>query len=333
MITDTKVKVIKNSSDQNITIITSESNRGYIALSQGHWRTSKTQELQYFKRECYLFGYVQDLNSLLESDLVEKIGNELFIKGRICTHEYCENEIPEELIPMIKNSLVKYENLIKKKTTETARCKRNDQRIISYNFFDISEKLNDVIFDSSEYYFLESNVKIFDYKNAVEAVKIIPNSQGSLVTAFNTNNGKNGYIQLAQDFYNFSNPHKFTINQRTCLVRGETELLLRVVMTAQRDSQQNVYMPGRICIEEYLESEIPDNILEKIQNKRTGEYEGSIKREGAEGPEYLYNGDRIIRYSYYDRTLQKPDIIINHDNEDEIQEWLDCQNRYYKRKY
>ena len=156
-----------------------------------------------------------------------------------------------------------------------------------------------------------------------ESVKIAVNAAGGYVTAFTTNGGKNGYIQVYQSSIEFTSNGWMREKKRSTLVRGEVELLKKVVATASKDKDGDFALPGRVCIQEYLESDIPAHVAKAITNSKTGEYENSVKRAGEDGPELLCSGDRIIRYAFYDRLGTAEDSKIEHDNQDEVKEWRD----------
>ena len=156
-----------------------------------------------------------------------------------------------------------------------------------------------------------------------ESVKIAVNAAGSCVTAFATNGGKNGYMQVYQSTIEYTTNGWMREKKRSTLVRGETALLMKVVATASKDKDGDLSLPGRVCVQEYLESEMPAHVAKAITNSKTGYYENSVKRAGEDGPELLCGGERIIRYAFYDRMGTAVDSKIEHDNQDEVKEWRD----------
>jgi hypothetical protein len=154
-----------------------------------------------------------------------------------------------------------------------------------------------------------------------ESVKIQVSAAGATVTAFATNGGKNGYVQVYQSTIEFTSNGWMREKKRSSLIRGEVALLKKVVTAAVKDKDGDLSLPGRICVQEYLESDIPANVAKAITNSKTGDYENSVKRAGEDGPELTCQGERIIRYAFYDSTCSQGDSKIDHDNVEEVKAW------------
>jgi len=146
-------------------------------------------------------------------------------------------------------------------------------------------------------------------------VQIIPNSKtGSLVTAFEKN-PEFGFLQL----------------QQTSIVPGGTwlqetkrsTLLKAKIPVLQKFIQENksLTLPGKIVIKEYLESEVPQDMMDAFLNKALDynrAIEPYVKRAGQDGVELCYGGERIVRFSVYDATGTEQDTRVAHDNGDAV---------------
>jgi hypothetical protein len=101
---------------------------------------------------------------------------------------------------------------------------------------------------------------------------------------------------------------------RTALIKGKIALLEALVKAG---------IPGRIAVREYLESDIPANMetyldMSQDHDDRIDQF---IKRAGEDGPELTIDGERIVRFSIWDATGKMEDILLTHDNMDEVAEW------------
>lgn len=153
----------------------------------------------------------------------------------------------------------------------------------------------------------------------MNTVKIEPNkASGSTVTAFKKNGGKNGYIHVTQSTTEFDNGW-LREKKRSALIKGDMKLLTSLVASAK-----NLEIPGRICVQEWVESALPEAVKNRLVGKDQ-EYDdvidGYIKRAGEDGPELLCAGERIVRLTTFDPTCEMQDIKVSHDNLDELAEW------------
>lgn len=101
---------------------------------------------------------------------------------------------------------------------------------------------------------------------------------------------------------------------RTALIKGKLTLLEALVAAG---------IPGRIAVREYLESEVPttmDTYMDqsKDYDDRVDQF---IKRAGEDGPELTLGDERILRFSIWDASGKMEDIMVDHDNKEEVAEW------------
>lgn len=152
----------------------------------------------------------------------------------------------------------------------------------------------------------------------MNTVKIQPSASGSLVTAFKKNGGKNGYVHVTQTTTEFDNGW-LREKKRSALIKGDVKLLTTLVSTAK-----NGELPGRICVQEWVESALPEAVKNRLVGKDQDyddAIDGYIKRAGEDGIELTCGGERIVRYASFDPTCQMEDIKVSHDNQDEVAEW------------
>jgi hypothetical protein len=146
-------------------------------------------------------------------------------------------------------------------------------------------------------------------------VRITPNATSkSLITPYKQK-PTFGFIQLSQDVVSIEGGW-IRNRKRSCLVRAEiANLQLFVSMYPDRT------VPGRIQVQEFVESEVPEAIAKQFLNSEL-EYEERIKSyvktTGTAGEELTLGGERILRFSDYDPSGQKSDITVQHDNQDDL---------------
>jgi hypothetical protein len=147
-------------------------------------------------------------------------------------------------------------------------------------------------------------------------VSIVPNkTSGQVITAYNSNPGF-GYIQLESSTREFQGGWMRTA-KRSCLLRADMESLTEFI--AQNKSLQ---ISGKIAVQEYEESQVPEQIRTRFLNTKKQSYEEVVeqyvKRAGNDGPVLMTGDSRILRFSFYDPTGLAPDIFVAHDNAGEI---------------
>lgn len=145
----------------------------------------------------------------------------------------------------------------------------------------------------------------------MSTVRIVANAKSNnLVTGYK-NNPEYGYIQLEQTAMSIASNGWIREQKRVCILRAKVELLKSYV-----NANKSLQLPGKIVIKEYLESDVPDAILETLN--QNVDYETRIatfiKRAGVDGDELTLGGERILRFSNYDSDGNDQDVLIQHDN-------------------
>jgi len=145
----------------------------------------------------------------------------------------------------------------------------------------------------------------------MSTVRIVANAKSNnLVTGYK-NNPEYGYIQLEQTAMSIASNGWIREQKRVCILRAKVDLLKSYV-----NANKSLQLPGNIVIKEYLESQVPDAILDTLnQNVSYEERIASfVKRAGVDGDELTLGGERILRFSNYDNSGQDQDVLIQHDN-------------------
>jgi len=141
------------------------------------------------------------------------------------------------------------------------------------------------------------------------AVTIKASKTGAIVNVYKSNPSF-GYIQLVSSERTIENGWVRT-KSRSTLLRAEVETLNLFVAESK-----NLTLPGRIVVQEFLESELPASYKSRLS--KTLPYEDAIssfvKRTGLDGIELTVGGERILRFTDYDATGRMQDISIMHDN-------------------
>jgi hypothetical protein len=141
-------------------------------------------------------------------------------------------------------------------------------------------------------------------------VQIKPSETGAIINAYK-NNPEYGYITLQSE--EMSVEGGWVRNKvRSALLRAEISLLEKFVQAFGKGGS----IPGRITVKEFVESEVPENYMSRL-NKNLS-YEDSIapyvKRAGKDGIELTLGGERILRFTDYDGSGAQVDVTVAHDN-------------------
>ena len=147
-------------------------------------------------------------------------------------------------------------------------------------------------------------------------VTIKPSESGALITPYK-NNPQYGYVTVQSEQIVMNAGWIRTVS-RTALLRAETTILDKFVAM-----NGNKPLPGHIVVKEYLESELPASFETRLNKNASSREEAIapfIKRAGKEGIELTLGGERILRFTDYDATGNDTDIIVNHDNVEEVSE-------------
>lgn len=145
-------------------------------------------------------------------------------------------------------------------------------------------------------------------------VQITPSKEGQLITVYK-NNSDYGYITLSSTELSTDAAGWIRESKRSTLMRATVETLQKYLAM-----NKSLTVPGKIYVEEFLESEVPDRYKERF-NKNV-DYETQIrpyiKRAGKDGVELTLGGERILRFTSYDPTGSIEDSKIMHDNTDAV---------------
>jgi hypothetical protein len=145
-------------------------------------------------------------------------------------------------------------------------------------------------------------------------VQIVPSKEGQLITVYK-NKSDYGYITLSSTELSTDARGWLRESKRSTLMRATVDLLQKYIAM-----NKSLTVPGKIYVEEFLESDVPDSFRERF-NKNV-DYETQIrpyiKRAGKDGIELTLGGERILRFTSYDQSGTMEDSKIAHDNTDAV---------------
>jgi hypothetical protein len=108
--------------------------------------------------------------------------------------------------------------------------------------------------------------------------------------------------------------------QKSAIVRQKNEIIAAIV------ADPLLLASAHVQIIEKLESELEDNELYVPESSSYAEVLDKFsKRAGVGGPVLRKNGERIIRYTKLTDNQEDLDIIVQHDNIEEVQSWSAAQ--------
>lgn len=141
-------------------------------------------------------------------------------------------------------------------------------------------------------------------------VNIIANEKGALVTPYQSD-ATYGYVHLETTATSI-NGGWLRESKRTHLLKGTTELLEKYVSTMG----SNGTLPGCIAIVECVESNIPAEFAKQLNKDLTHEeaIKNFLKRAGKDGDVLTAGGERILRFTVYDPSGTRQDVLVAHDN-------------------
>ena len=149
-------------------------------------------------------------------------------------------------------------------------------------------------------------------------VLITPNATtNQIVTAYKTKPDY-GFIQLTQETITM-NGSWIKESKRSTIMRGTVALLNKFV-----EANKSLQLPGTLIVKEYLESQVPQTMVDKYINKDIPWEEGIsgfLKRAGKDAPELTVGGERILRFTEWDNTGQAVDMKVEHDNQAQLADW------------
>lgn len=152
-------------------------------------------------------------------------------------------------------------------------------------------------------------------------VQIVKNKDnGAWITKYK-NKPEFGYIQLTSSEMSVQGGwiHE---KKKSTLVRAKVEELQKFLTLLAKDGK----LPGKILVREFLEDEnLPKTYRDRID--ATKDYEDAVKQfvksTGKDGVPLTVGGVRILRFTDYvmQPKADDVDIIIQHDNIDEVSDW------------
>lgn len=149
----------------------------------------------------------------------------------------------------------------------------------------------------------------------------------SVSIACDKNGSPQGYIVIIEDGIRYSGRKAFD-KIRSCTISGT----LRVINKTIENADSKGFLEGRILIEECPVTELmdSDNLLRRTylgseQHIKKEGFENLVtqyyKRAGKEGPVLTTDGVAIATFKTFDETGELEDIIIKHDNVDEVAQY------------
>lgn len=154
-------------------------------------------------------------------------------------------------------------------------------------------------------------------------VKIVPSDTKQNIR-ISEKNPKFGHIVLRQLESKQASRRWVKTEKRQCIMLGTVDELKDWL----QDKRSGI-IPGKIVVQEYRESEIPDDVLRdffgNLEETNPAmyyeQYEKAVKRAGNDGPELYADGERILVFKFLDSSGEEEDIYVSHDNRDEVSEF------------
>jgi len=142
---------------------------------------------------------------------------------------------------------------------------------------------------------------------------VMPNPEGSAITAFE-DTPEEGFITLMEvrpEMQMLLNSTKAVRKYKFANINGAHDDLSTFLAMWEDDG----LIPGRICTREWLDDE---NLPDAIKDSKS--YNNDKKRAGTDGVLLTVDGIGIISKRTYDQTGSVEDVLIAHDNSDEIRQ-------------
>lgn len=155
----------------------------------------------------------------------------------------------------------------------------------------------------------------------MSTIKFAPNKSGALITV-STKNPAWGSLRLASELTAIDPTTGFIrATKKSFLIKDKVEGLQSLLEANPHG------LVGKLYVVEFIESETPAD-FKALLNKNLS-YEEAVatfvKRAGAEGPELTVGGERILRYTKYDASNKQFDVVVTHDNQEEVATWRATQ--------
>jgi hypothetical protein len=151
----------------------------------------------------------------------------------------------------------------------------------------------------------------------MSTLKFAPNKSGALMT-ISTKSPEWGSVRIASEMTAIDPTTGFIRSQKKSFLIKDKVAGLQALLDANPNG-----MPGKLYTVEFVESEPPAGFQNLLDKKLSYEdaIEKFVKRAGADGPELTVGGERILRYTKYDPSNKEFDIIVAHDNVEEVATW------------
>ena len=149
----------------------------------------------------------------------------------------------------------------------------------------------------------------------MNTVQIVPDKDTGEMITLKNDNPKKGYVTLLQGSLN-TDGQWITLSNRQTRLYGDKSTLQELINTNTDGT-----IKGQIVILEYLQNAVPQDIKRLYINKNIPFEEAvqsHIKTSGSKGIACKRNGINILRFYHYDNLNSLKDIIIEHDNINEI---------------
>jgi hypothetical protein len=148
-------------------------------------------------------------------------------------------------------------------------------------------------------------------------VKIMPNKNGQLVT-MSVKNPEWGTVRIGSIEETIDDVTGFTQEKKkSFLMKLKGQEAIDAFLEKHKDG-----LPGQLIIVEAVESELPAE-FEKLVNEKIDREEAIkpyLKKSGKDGVQLTLKGERIFRYTKYDRTGKLFDTLVMHDNREEVKQ-------------
>ena len=149
-------------------------------------------------------------------------------------------------------------------------------------------------------------------------IKIVKFSDGLTIHPSNTTPGWSS-IRVAEETLKISNgmPNMVT---KSAIMRQKNEIINAIV------ADPLLLASAKVQVVEKLESELLDGELYVSPTSSYAEVlEKQAKRAGVGGPVLRKNGERIIRYTKVTDKVEDIDVVVAHDNVEEVRAWALAQ--------
>jgi hypothetical protein len=148
-------------------------------------------------------------------------------------------------------------------------------------------------------------------------IKIEKFADGTTIRQSNSN-PEFGVIRVEESVLTVSNGF-LNETKKSALIRGKKSQIEALVANPE-------LLTGHIQIIEKLESEVQDGELYIPEGTSYSEVLDKMsKRAGVNGPILRKGGERIIRYTRVTNNPEDLDIIVQHDNVEEVKAWSAAQ--------